>query len=552
MQKISGKLFILSVNAVIACCVILTTVPILASDNVDYDWWWVFYETETTRTGSYNVIRPLYLTNDESAGRRYTASLIPFVYWAYDTPVKHEWRSLLGMIHSLDYTHTNGVQDLDFGLVPFIFYGNSPNARDRYLLVWPLGGTIRGKLGQDYISAYAFPGFLLFFLYPPAFPPTLFTTAVFIASFIPVYTRYQSRDYQAWGILWPLIQRGSSPLRDDFRFLPFYSHGHKRDSYETYSFLLLFNYRREIFKDDEQMTFLAVPFFGKRWSISGKSGSSTLLWPFFSWGYSRKAGNYEVNFPWPIVQIQESVSPSITKRIFFPFYGYYRYQNRETFFLTPLYFTLINTKQNFRSEYSYSFLIVWYFKRDYVLSPSPVYGSRWRYFKIWPLFQYEYDDRGNLSFNTLSLLPWRDPEGYERLYQPFWTLFEYKRFQTGERRLGVLLRLYYQRWNDDYLFIKIPALFSLGRENDRITELSFLFSMFAYNNDNRGKYLRLFWIPVHLEGGNQAVAAGEEARRYPPTDYSETALHGSYDASYNETCAFTMRNRMILHTARFL
>ncbi len=486
------------------------------------DWWWVFYESEKSDKGSIKVIRPFYLANVPSDGKAFYASLMPIVWWAYETPRSYEWQSLIGFIHSVDYTHRDGVRDYDFGLFPFLFFGTSPDERDRYCMIWPFGGTIKGKLGQDRITAYLFPGVMLFFLFPPTFPPALITTAVLIASFIPLYVEYQSRDYHAWGILWPLVQRGISESRDDFRLLPFYAHNYKRGAYDNYSFLLLINYSTVFMKHDEQHTFFFLPFYGRRWNTSGRAEGSTLLWPFFSWGFNQRTGSFELNFPWPLVQIQDSESPRIHKRIFFPFYGRYRYEERESLFVTPLYFSLKTETKNFRSEYHITSLIFWYFTREYKDRPSPRYGSRWKYIKLWPLFQYEEDDRGTVSFTTLSLLPWRDPDGYERLYQPFWTLFEYRRLQDGERRMGLLLRLYYQRWNDNFFFMKIPLLLSYGSEHGRVSELSFFLSMFSYERGDGGTRFRVFWIPFgasdpFLRG---AIAGDDQS----VSDYSSVPL----------------------------
>lgn len=548
------KRFFIKAGMACACAAAFLCISVTglrASEMSSYDWWWLFYEREIGLNDTHLVLRPFYLVNEESSGSRFYASLIPIVYWAYENPRKYEWLSLVGLVHSVDYQHQNRVRDYDLAAFPFLYYGDSPDARDRYLLVWPFGGTVRGKLGQDRISAYIFPGFLLFFLYPPALPPTLISTAILIASFIPLYVDYESRDYHAWGVLWPLVQRGRSETRDDIRVLPFYAHNYKRGSFDNHSWLLLVNYERVFMKNDEQRTFFFVPFYGRRWSLSGKFGSSTLLWPFFSWGYSAKAGSFELNFPWPLVQIQDSVSPSVTKRIFFPFYGSYRYEERESMFVTPLYFSMHTRTRNFESEYYINLLIIWYFKREYRAEASPLYGRSWRYFKIWPLFQYERDDRGNMSFNALSLLPWRDPEGYERLYQPFWTLFEYRRLEGGEKRLGVLLRLYYQRWGNNFLQVKIPFLFTYGRENDQLTELSILLSMFSYSRDDGGRLLRLFWVPIRLDGDGGAktgrVRAGDALASM---DYSDSALEQNDHSLYNSASAFALQRRMILHTAR--
>ncbi|MBN2041850.1 MAG: hypothetical protein JW864_17575 [Spirochaetes bacterium] len=536
-----------------------------------FDWYWVFYEEEQKDNYSNFTFRPFFLRNIENGKKIYEASLPPVVYWKYERPGKSEWKSLFGLVGSLDYTHKSGIKDYDFGIFPFLLYGNSPDPRDRYLHIWPFGGTIKGKLAQDKITAYTFPGFLLFFIFPPAFPPTWTTIAVALASLMPAYVEYQSRDYKAFGVLWPLIQRGTSPVRDDIRILPFYAHNYKKDYYDNYSVLMLFNYQQQFFKDDTEKTFFAFPFYGRRWNQSSTRGSGTLFWPFFSWGYDKKRGNSELNFPWPLVQIQTCRKPRIRKRIFFPFYGKYEYEDTETFFLTPLHFSLKKRRENFESEYYVNLFIVWYFKREYKNEPSPIYGSSWRYFKIWPLFQYEYDDRNNLSFNFLSLLPFRDPEGYEKMYQPFWTLFEYRRFETGEKRLGLLLRLYYQQWSNDFFRVKVPLLLSWGSHDSSFNNLSFmdylsllcynndeqgkylgfLFSMFSYCNDSDGNYIRIFWIPLNIGAEKNAArnarntSAREKQKDDNNTDSSLMKDHYSMRKSgrriSNNITMFTIR-----------
>ncbi len=520
---------------------------IYADTVTTFDWYWVFYEEETRENYSSFTIRPFFMRN-VNGSKIFEASLMPLVYWKYQSPGKSDWKSLFGLAESVDYTHSNGVRDYDFGVFPFLLYGSSEDRADKYLHIWPFGGTVKGKLGQDRITTYTFPGFLLFFVFPPSYPLTWTMAGVFAASLIPLYVDYRSRDYKAFGILWPVIQRGKSPTRDDIRIMPFYAHNYKKNTYDNYSFLMIFNYQRVFLKDDEERTFFAFPFFGRRWNLSSVRGSGTLLWPFFSWGYDLKRDSFELNFPWPFVQIQTCKDPKIRKRIFFPFWGIYEFRNNETFFVTPLYFSIKKNTRNYSSEYYINFLVIWYFKREYNKEPNPVYGTSWRYFKIWPLFQYEYDDRGNVSFNMLSLLPFRDREGYEKLYQPFWTLFEYRRLQSGEKRLGLLLRLYYQQWGEDFIKVKMPLLFSVGFFAGRANKLTFLdhftlfcynndeygrhigmlFSMFCYNNDRDGNYIRLFWIPVSL-GKNDERVSISSAR---PDDNDEDSSGDSIDVQY--------------------
>jgi hypothetical protein len=187
-------------------------------------------------------------------------------------------------------------------------------------------------------------------------------------------------------------------------------------------------------------------------------------------------------------------------------------------FVTPLYFRLRKKTEYMESDYTVSALIVWRFAREYRGKPDPSYGNSWRYFKIWPLFQYEHDDRGNMAFSTLSLLPFRDPDGYELMYQPFWTLFEYRRFESGEKRLGLLLRTYFQAWGPDFLDIRVPILFSYRRSKDELTKWSILCSMFGYTRDGGGVTMNLFWIPVPVAGGGAKTASVGDVEADGPMD----------------------------------
>jgi len=488
--------------------------PAAAEPASRHDWFWMLYETDSLEKYNSVVYRPFFLKNRYADGKEFEGSLMPLVYWRYTNDHKTEWKSLFGFAGASDYFHSNGVEDYDLGIFPLLFYGDSGEGRDRYFMLLPFGGTVKGKLAQDRISAYAFPGFLLFFIYPPSTILSLATGLMIMASLIPAYADYEAGDYRARAVFWPLVQWGSSPTREDFRILPLYAHNYKKGAYDNYSYLFFFNEQNVRVGSDTQRTLFAMPIIGRRWSDSGESNASTLLWPFFSWGFNRKSGDFELNFPWPLVMIQDSMNPSIYKRIFFPFYGKYVHKEKETFFVSPLYFTLKHTTESFSSEYYINALIVWYFKRDYMKPPDKYHGASWRFFKIWPLFQYEYDSAGNIAFNMLSILPFRDPEGYELMYQPFWTLFEYRRLKSGEKRLGLLLRTYYQRWGEDFLHIKVPILFSFREEGSVVTEFSLLASMFGYERTREGTVLNLFWIPVKINSDGIATA-GEAAGADP-------------------------------------
>jgi hypothetical protein len=483
------KMKILMTGCAVLLWLIIMPVPAGAAESCRFEWTWFFHESESSEEMNLFTVRPFYLKRAEPE-RTFTASLMPLLFWRYETRHRDDWKGLLGLWGYTSYRHPGGVIDNDFGLFPFLFYGTSPDESDRYFLLWPFGGTLKGKFGYEKITAALFPGFLLFIFFPPAQIFSWTTLAWLTLSMVPVYSSWSMKDYRAWGILWPLSMRGSGNGRDDIRIMPFYSRKHKEGMYDRYSVLMILNWSHEYYSGDRRHMFFLFP-------LSGRISAFTILWPFFSWGYDKKRESRQYNLPWPLVQIEDTKDPQIYKRIFFPFYGIYRYGKSETFFVTPLYFRLRKKAVSYDSEYHTSCLIVWWHKKHYH-AVDRENGMWWRYFKIWPLLSVECNELGAFSFNLLSLLPFRDPEGYERLYEPLWSIVEYRRLSCGEKRLGILFRTYFQRWGEGFFQCKIPLVVTYRRIENRVAELSLLFSMFGFSHSSEGRYIRLFWIPLRI------------------------------------------------------
>lgn len=461
-----------------------------------YDWFWVWYEQEQSAGTQRFVVRPFYLKSGE-AGSFFQAAFMPFLFWRYRTPEYDRWKWVFGFGQADDKTR-DGKRDFDFGFFPLLFLGLGTDKSERYFFLWPIGGTMDGKFGTSRITAFIFPGLLLFVFMPPASIVSLTTLAWGALSLLPVYLSYEIGSFKAWSIMWPFLHYGRGDKREEIRIFPFYSHFHKEGWYDRYSFLFVFNYQRIYYSDDLHQVLFIFPLFGRKWSRSERMSSTTFLWPFFSWGYDRRIGDWELNIPWPLIQFKDCENPKIRKRIFFPVYGEYRYVHNYTRFITPLYFHLKKESPRFDSEQYFILLLFWHYRRDYHRAPDSYYGTRWRYFKFWPLFSVEYNDMGDRAFNLLSLLIFRDREGYEMLYQPFWSIVEYYRLRSGEQRLGLFMRLWFQQWGDGLFRLKLPFLLTIGRRENRLTEFVFFEYMLGYTACRKGRYLRLFWIPIRI------------------------------------------------------
>jgi hypothetical protein len=416
---------------IIAAILVILCNPRSAQGNdlSSFNWFWTFYESEAVADTDSVSFRPFFLQHRDARGV-FQASLMPGVFWRYKTDSKDDIKALFGLVQSLEHVDDQGQREYDLAVFPFLFFGHAKQKKDRYALVWPFGGELKGKFGYERISAYVFPGLALFVLFPhltifcnPTLLATVHTFVFAALSYVPVYARFEQGAYRAHAILWPLIMWGEGPGRKDLRVLPFFARLSKENFYDRYNVLMIFNYQKTYYRDDVHHAFFFFPLFGRKWSRSGEYSSYTVLWPFFSWGRSEKKGEREFNIPWPLVQIRDSEKPRVRKRIFFPFYGDYRFERDRTFFVTPLYFAMTKESARFNSAYYICGIVFWHFRREYHGGTHDYYGNSWRYYKLWPLFQHEHNDRGDLRFVMLSLLPFRDADGYEKLYQPLWTLF---------------------------------------------------------------------------------------------------------------------------------
>lgn len=494
-----------------ALIILLFSGKLFADDS--YDWWWFFYENENSYQ-DFTTYRPFF-HKSESESLTLKSSLPPFIYWESKTERMRYRHFMFGLINDVDYLHRNKIKDYDFVWgFPLIMRGKSKDDNDNYLMWWPWGGEIRGKLGLDYIRPHVFPGIFLFYFAPPPVSFAVFWAnlptyaAITFASWIPAYTTYGRGDFEGKAVLWPLIQWGKSETRSTLRILPFYARYTKKDYYDNRSYLMLFNFRNTIFKERNDYTFFFFPFVGRKWSTAQYMNVSTLMWPFFTWGYDRRAGYLNINFPWPFFQYGKDESNKMEKLILFPVYGRYDTPYIKTRFITPLYFSIESSSEYYESSYKYYGMIYWRFNRTYN-KDNVYYGRNWTFTKLWPLFSYEKNDRGDFSFRTFSILPFRDAEVFERIYSPLWSVFEYSSFNEN-KKLGILMRTYFQYWSEDLFYAKVPLLYKYKSYKGTVSEMSFLLSSFGYRFNEKGKYLKFLWIPVKISDDTNSDYAKNE------------------------------------------
>lgn len=427
----------------------------------NYWQFWFLYEREY-RPGQKEVIfRPFYSSYYDKVNRhQYDTSFYPF-YYKESTYHWKKW-SFLFLFNGDSVVHPDTGQDEDVS-IPFFQWGKGDTERERYRSYFPLFGTVKSKLGYNEIS------FVLF----------------------PLYANWRYKDFQAYSILWPLTLYGSSKVRKEYRFLPFFSHKSHIGKYSHNSILWPFiqwgvdNLDK---KEPTSYTFFFLLYAYKK-SAFGNMKSFSLTYPLtlFSYGYDRRTSEYTMNALFYLIQFGYSNDKDYRRLMFIPFYGYSRYASKEFRLITPLYIHLKSDTYLVKSNFHMFFPFYFYTNEYYVKEKR-----RSVYHKFWPFFRWYKDYEGNLSWNALSLFPVKSIS-FERIWDPIWSIVEYQKMINGEKRLSFLMRLYTQRWNKNDFHIYIPLLLDLSLEK-RKTDIKFLYGLFGYEKKKGKRNYQLFWF----------------------------------------------------------
>ena len=411
------------------------------------------YESTRSADQSDLVLRlplPIYsrYRNDERAYDFQTV-LYP-VFWSHGTNHWRKW-TFLFFFSGDDTYHADSNRDSDLLLAPLFYWGRGDSEKERYFSFFPLYGTIKNKLSYSEIN------FVLF----------------------PLYVNWTYREYKAHGVLWPLVMWGGSSVRSELRIFPFYSSKVHEGKYERrsilwpfiqwgregldrkeprgYAFLWPF-YARKYSDDDNLSVHAILPFFllpvlvGPADPLTKLVAAVFSFMPFASWGRDNRTNAKSLNALWFLYQYETNDNPYVRKRIIFPFWGTYRFADKEADFYGPFYVKLRTHSLVFESETDVVAAIVpLYWRTD------RFYLQDWRkshFLKMWPFFQYMKDSNGNVSFQTLALWPTRDDD-FERLWGPLYGLVEYREFENGDRFFSLFFRIYSQYWNatEFHLFV---------------------------------------------------------------------------------------------------
>jgi len=431
----------------------------------NYWQFWVFYEKEWRKGQSDVILRPFYSSyKDELSAHKYNTSLYP-IYYSEKTNHWSKWTFLFVFSHD-STIHDDTGDDSDLVLSPLFQWGKGETDKDRYLAFFPFYGKMKSKLSWGEIN---------FFLFP-------------------LYVDWRHKEFKARSLLYPLILWGSSDVRNEYRFLPFYSRKAHIAKFEHSSLLWPFIQWGKDSLDKKEPTSYSFffPFYNLKSSHYGNMKSQAYLWfpilgSVFGYGYDKRTSEVNYNFLFFLFQYGYSNSKDYRKHIFFPFYGYSRFASKEFTFISPFFVHMRSDTYGVKSNSYYLIPFFYYMEKNFVKEERVD-----TYYKFWPIVKWHKDSEGNIFWNMFSIFPIRSTT-IERVWDPFFSIIEYKKFINGEKRVSFFMRAYTQHWAEDEFHAYVPFLLDLSIEEKR-TAWKFLYGFLGYERVEEKRNLQLLWF----------------------------------------------------------
>ena len=312
-------------------------------------------------------IRPLWTTFiNKERGETSNHVVYPFFNW-YRT----DGYTLSSHFNIWQKFHNKGNGVTRFQFFPFIFSQRSPHEEERYLALWPLGGTLKNRFWRERIDFMAWP----------------------------FYVRTLNNDETRTHFPYPFLHVLRGPESRGFAIWPLYGQFERENSYQhTYALWPFFyNYHDRLDEAVPYSRFGVLPFYTRETAEGLKS--ETYLWPFF--GYTRETEPrplYSENrYFWPFLVQGRGEERHVNR--WMPLFTHEKKPNSaKRWYLWPLLKTETFTGPGPVRERT-TFLYFLYRDQQQTLT-----SSKARLTFLWPLFGYWNDGQNRRQLQVLDPL----------------------------------------------------------------------------------------------------------------------------------------------------
>ncbi len=390
---------------------------------------------------------------------------------------------------------TNSREEIDWILFPLLFGGRSSDG-DNYFAFFPLGGRIRHFLTYETFDFALWPFYQR--VTKKVFDPPRTSTSILLLfgwsegnpksrSFhiLPFYMRDEWQGkHRKYSVLWPFFHYQEKGLDTKhpakaYGFWPLF-HWERADNYYRHGFIG------------------PLLFMGPLVQLQKEIPD---LWEAEPGSWKRKPNTneeayYLYDVPWPLVRIEKTRTHERFR--IFPFYSHFSRKGFDSkAFLIPFCW-LRKTKTPEHRKRDFLFIpLVTSIRKEYLAEGKGADS----YFHLWPLFHKKSMNDGSLDVSVLSLIPFRHVkplDSVDKLAWPFWSLYRYKKENTGAVRHQFLFTLISMYRDEAESRFSIPLLYSYRNIREEEWGHDFIWKLLSIEGDTGGlKSVRLLFFPLY-------------------------------------------------------
>jgi hypothetical protein len=378
-----------------------------------------------------------------------------------------------------------GKEEKGAMLFPFFIQGSSKKYGS-YTSVFPLYGDIYERFWRDEYHYVLFP----------------------------LYGRTVKNGTTNRNYLYPFFSTTSGEKESGFQFWPLYGQSAKEGVYRKRFVLWPIFMQSQTGLDTDNPTHKLYLFPLYAATDSPKSRARYYLWPFCGHKTETDGNQEEWDYFWPFVRTIRGEKRTMDS--YLPFYSRdERKSSRKQWIMWPLFKHEEVDTPVFRQERDRILYFLYSDNREH----WPKDGAERRRTAFWPLFLYHRDTRGVKSLSVPapveSVL---DREGIEKVWAPFWRIYQQRWDDHGDSAASFLWNLYWHEQRGDELAYEVYPFLAYHSEKEK-ADLKLLKGLVRYRNTAGKKSLSFLWLPFGIHWGEadsgSAVVTGMQAGSKP-------------------------------------
>ena len=368
-----------------------------------------FHKTDAEGT-KFSGFRPFLLLSDE--GPLHTTRLFyPLFTWQQEGDYRSF--SFFQLVNARRQTGLDNQATRNFDAWPFYFSRDTGVPETSYRALFPIGGTIKDRLGYDRIH------FVLF----------------------PIYLQTEKAGAQVTHVPWPFLRFIGGDGHHGFEFWPLFGRRGRAGDYDEQFYLWPFTYysAKHLSEPQPDVKLGVLPFYTRE-TAPGLI-SENYVWPFF--GYTHRTEPYRYNerrYLWPFLVQGEGDQRSVNR--WAPLYTHSVIKGYDkTWFAWPLFRHARWTESGLTQEQNQvCWFLYWSLKQSSATNSAAAPGHKTH---LWPLYSSWDNGAGSRQLQLLSpfevFFPTNEP--VRQLYSPLLAIYRYDQRAPGDIRWSVLFSL---------------------------------------------------------------------------------------------------------------